>query len=127
MNTELFKKIEKHIVREDGSFDPRTFHMSSWEDDDACGTTRCISGWAIFETTGQPLFDPDQERHQSVAKLADRLGVEPEFEAIGAELLGLPADMIGFFYVSEEVAVEFVKRAARGDSVESIREWRDSL
>lgn len=119
-DTERFKKIEKHIFTKDGLIDRSTFNTVDWE---ACGTTRCVAGWAIYDETGSRLFDELGEVGSSVSQLADRLGVEVDFESVAVTLLGLPEDLAGLFYASSATAAEFVRRAARGDSVESVRGW----
>ena len=111
MNTELFRKIDAII-----KLTPEKMEMCSWASNEerSCGTTRCVAGWAVHLTTGQPLFDDDNE-HPSVRELADSLGVPPAFEVLGGELLDLSPEVAArLFYVSNEDAAKFVSLAARG-------------
>lgn len=109
MNTELFQKID--------AIPEEAFDMSSWANREHrdCGTTRCMAGWAIHFTTGQPLFDADDEEHPSVQALAETLGVQPYMEILGRELLGLDRYTAGqVFYLSNQNAKEFISLAAQG-------------
>lgn len=122
MNTELFKKINDVV-----SVDPYgRLDMSIWEDE-TCGTTRCVAGWAISLTTGQPLTitGPGGVRqHPSVLELAARLGVAvttdghgrswASFESLAAKLLHLASADRDLFYSSGDTALEFVALAATG-------------
>lgn len=123
--TERFKKIEQHIKHEGGGPDFNTFNMASWESEEVCGTTRCVAGWAIHDEINAPLYlGNGGEWSREILELTDRLGLKmPDFEAMGAKLLGLPPDMVGIFYANEDTAYEFVRRAARGDTEEQIRAW----
>lgn len=125
MNTELFQKIHEVI-----SPRPDLLRMHDWESIDGsgeCGTTRCIAGWAVHLTTGEPLFHlvPDGDglemEHPSVLALSDRLGLGPldrrNFEMIGARLLGLDTDTarVVFYDADDDRAREFVRLAAAGE------------
>lgn len=109
MNTALFGQINDIIAAE-----PRKLSMDSWEGS-PCGTTRCMAGWAVHLTTGKPLYDDGGEHHPSVRELAERLGVDDDFEEIGAALLDLdPDDAAVIFYVDSERGAEFIRLAAQG-------------
>lgn len=92
INQDLFGRIDKIIQSE-----PESFEMGCWErpsiqfvsldgETVACGTTRCVAGWAIhlthedkFGATGKPL-----------SKMTNDLGGHPEaYARVGAEVLGL--------------------------------------
>lgn len=121
MNTELFKKIHDQITSEPDGFD-----MNTWEGPGAaCGTTRCVAGWAIYFATGSPLYGySGAGAHPKVVELARDLGVKvypgdsvnfEDFGDLGAKLLGLEGFDRDLFYASEEVAARFVQLAAAGD------------
>lgn len=114
MNTELFKKIDDII-----SVRPTEFDMDSWENGDGCGTTRCAAGWAINLTTNQPLYDSNNNLHQSVYDLAARLGVDADFQQLGAKLLGLTTYESSLFYVDGDRAARFIKLAGQGKHYEA--------
>ena len=107
INRERFQNVHGHITAEDG------FSMYSWEESaPSCGTTRCVAGWAIFDEINVPITNPDGEPTDEVYDLAESLGVEADFETVGAALLGLSGRMVRLFYQSDHIAAEFVKRAA---------------
>jgi hypothetical protein len=117
MNTELFKKIHDII-----SADPDKLGMSSWENfDPGCGTTRCVSGWAVCLTTGTSLYDLADEVHPEVKKLARDHGAltsggySIDFQKLGASLLGLSEYESNAFYLDDDPALEFVRLASEGD------------
>lgn len=126
MNTELFKKIYETIAP-DGVVDSSKFDMDTWEGKPdpirsaSCGTTRCVSGWAIhFASGGSQLYSKDLSSPQPVVDLADRHDVLSasgvvDFDRLGAALLGLDRDEKSLFYVDEERALQFVRLAAQGD------------
>jgi hypothetical protein len=115
MNTKLFEKVRK-------STDDGRLEMRGWEfrREEACGTTRCMAGWAIYHTTGEELYqwtlDGSTKRHApSVTRLAEELGVPDGFEEIGGELLGLTPDEAGTaFYMDDDYAARFIALAAEG-------------
>ena len=115
MNTELFKKIYETIAP-DGVVDSSKFNMSEWE---GCGTTRCVSVWAIYFASGGTSLLDDQRRE--VFDLADRYGVYTghqwiDFEVLGAMVLGLTLDEAEvLFHTREADAVQFVRLAAQGN------------
>jgi len=122
MNTELFAKIHEVITVE-----PRLFDMTTWEDTNACGTTRCIAGWAVHLNTNQPLYTQFGDLHESVAELSESLGIEviggynSDFQNIARELLGLDAwTAARVFYISDTRAKQFVELAANGYEDEAL-------
>ena len=116
MNRELFKKIHDIITPT-----PDKLDMGSWEGE--CGTTRCVAGWAIYLTTGQPVYVTDERgnirQHPSLATLAERLETviwdkggefqEVNVPQLAAKLLDLPHGHRALFYVEDEVALAYVK------------------
>lgn len=128
LNIELFQKIHDVI-----SVEERGFDMANWEDGarNGCGTTRCVAGWAINLTTGEPLYiDGGDYHHESVIELAKSLGThvqdvgdgseEADLEALGGKLLGLEPDDRSLFYAGNERAAKFVELAAQGLEGEAI-------
>lgn len=125
MNRELFKKIDDIITP-----DPAKLDMGSWEDSTPeCGTTRCIGGWAITLTTGEPLYVRTEgglyRQHPSVIELAKRLrtpvwgaaeghGEEANIPKLAAKLLDIPRSHQQFFFSEDEVGAAYVKAAAEG-------------
>lgn len=119
MNQALFKKVYNAI-----SARPHEFDMDTWEEPEAgCGTTRCLAGWAIFETTGQPLWDPKwsfNKINSSVYDYAESLGIsyerdsEVEFDVLGLNALGLNTTDAWVFYTSRGKAREFARLASEG-------------
>lgn len=119
MNQELFKQIHDTI-----STKPEQFGMSDWEFTNyanECGTTRCVAGWAIHLTTGQPLYKRNGDKHESFRELADRLGLEPDVETVGATLLELDLEDAQIaFYMGEGRAAKFVKLASEGNETAAL-------
>lgn len=135
MNTELFKKIDDRISIE-GNLD-----MAAWEDSPAtrdddspvCGTTRCVAGWAVYETTGKELYRPEGGFSDETIALAKERGGWREddeeearggwvdFEVLGLALLGLGAEDRELFYGSEELAGRVVALFAAGQADEARR------
>lgn len=139
LNRELFRKVEEYIRPDSDeglrSWNPLAFDMGVWEngpkrdvDGELCGTTRCVAGWAVYATLGQPLYssgtvdvvDPACGLSPAFQELAAELGVQADIGIVASTLLGLPREMQGLFYTYEELAAEFVHRTARGDSIESL-------
>jgi hypothetical protein len=124
INIPLFQKIDQRLEE-----DESLLEMSTWEDHagTTCGTTRCVSGWAIHEKTGTPLYAHGQagargDHHPAIAELAEELGVEDDFEVIGAKLLGLtPAEASRLFYASNDKAREAVTLYAQNRAREARR------
>ena len=120
MNRELFEKIHDVI-----STSPESLDMGAWEWDAACGTTRCIAGWAMhFSVHDGRVFDPAGTVSQSVRDLADRLGARDEygytsFPSLAGELLGLDRVDRELFYVDSDLATEFVRLASEGREEEA--------
>lgn len=126
MNTELFRKIDKDITLPGGiGIDYNRFEMAGWEESEPeCGTTRCVAGWAIYETTGQPLYTDGGSRHsEATVELAKRLGAQihsvegvehVDLEDLAAKVLGLDREDRVLFYTDEHIAAEFVRLAAEG-------------
>jgi hypothetical protein len=130
-NTELFRKIHEII-----STQPRKFCMSFWEDPTDCGTTRCVAGWAVHLTTGEPLYANNEtfsiDHHPAVIRLAGRLGVPDDFDYIGSELLEIEFDLgERLFHCGNSVAAHAVELFAEGrdeeaaDYLNSPDRWRD--
>lgn len=118
MNTELFKKVHEVINDDLDQFD-----MDAWEDN-SCGTTRCVGGWAIYFAAGEvPLYNWESSGvSEEVIALADRLGVQSipdikwvHFPQLAARVLGLEEHDVRLFHVGEITATEFVRLAAQGD------------
>lgn len=118
MNTELFKKIHEVI---NGDLDQ--FDMDAWEDD-SCGMTRCVGGWAIYFAAGEvPLYNWESYGvSEEVIALADRLGVQNspdikwvDLRRLAARVLGLEEHDVRLFHVGGITATEFVRLAAQGD------------
>jgi hypothetical protein len=109
-NTQLFQKIDERLDE-----DEMLLEMSTWEDTGpVCGTTRCVAGWAIHEVTGQPLYIGGQ-RNPAIAELAESLGVDDDFEAIGAKLLDLGKGTAAILFFSpNDRARDVVKLFAQG-------------
>lgn len=120
-NAELFAKI-RDIIRDN----PEQHDQSTFEDD-ACGTTRCVAGWAIYLEAGAPLFtsDPGVRLTPEVKALEERLGlVRGGFEddldmvpVIAQKLLGLndrQAHQL-FYRMNNRRALELVERYAEGE------------
>lgn len=134
MNRELFKKIDDRIT-----LTPARLDMESWETQPAdrteCGTTRCIAGWAIYETTGQPLYVTDERgairQHPSLVALAERLGTviwgkgtdvqEVNIPALAMKLLDLPRAHRHLFYTDDDIAVAYVKAVVEGRNIDAER------
>lgn len=125
MNTELFKKIHD-VIRAD----PAGFDMGTWEGlkdygHPACGTTRCVAGWAVHFASGEgglfAIIDGRAEYSPGVLALAGRLDVALSFDRdhpvadLGAKVLGLERGDRELFYADEKTAAEFVRLAAQGD------------
>lgn len=120
-NAELFAKIRDVIKA-----NPEGHEQSVFEDD-ACGTTRCVAGWAIYLETGAPLFtsDPGVCLTPEVRDLEGRLGLERvQFEddldmvpVIAQKLLGLSERQAHqlFYEMSNGRALELVERYAEGE------------
>ena len=134
MNRELFKKIDDMIT-----LTPTRLDMESWENQPAdrteCGTTRCIAGWAVYETTGQPLYVIDDDglvrQHPSLTTLAERLGTaisgkgtefqEVNISALAVKLLDLPRSHRALFYSEDDIAAAYVKAVAEGRDDDAAR------
>lgn len=134
MNVELFKKVNDRIAVE-GNLD-----MATWEDvpdpDDqygpSCGTTRCVAGWAVYETTGAELYDRDGGYPEATIALAKERGgwveddEEPQggwvdFEVLGLKLLGLRGSDGALFFETDELATRVVALFAAGQAAEARR------
>lgn len=115
-NNALFLKIDQRL--DEGEM---LLEMSTWEDSGpVCGTTRCVAGWAIHETTGQPLYvggvlNPAMER------LAEELGVNAGLGQIAMELLGLEGAEQALFFTDNERARDVVKLFAQNRDDEARR------
>lgn len=105
MNTELFRKVRDSAAVEGA------LNMSYWEDDrrGACGTSRCIAGWAVYHALGEkPVYSGD-DLSPAARELAGSLGVGVDVSPIAEKLLDLPPDVAGaLFYVDDDAATEFL-------------------
>jgi hypothetical protein len=121
INQDLFGRIDKQIGSE-----PEGFNMDSWErvvllesSATACGTQRCVAGWAIhmvhedrFGATGKPLR----------LQLLDLVGFAANdhanplgYQEYGAEILGLTYGEAGqLFYSPPALARVLVHAYATG-------------
>lgn len=118
MNTELFKKVHKSITLEEGL----KFNMGSWEsftpegqEPSECGTTRCVAGWAVYETIGVPLFNGKGSWSDEYLNLEMHYGAH-SIVNVACKLLDIDLEVGNqLFYADEDVAEQFVKFAAEGD------------
>lgn len=131
VNQDLFGRVDKQI-----SSEPEWFNMNSWEqlvtqhhvnigEATACGTTRCVAGWAIHMThvdrygeTNLPLRDM---LHDLTGKVATGDAANPTIEEsegyqeYGARILGLTYSEAGrLFYAPPELARSLVHAYATG-------------
>jgi len=108
LNIPLFQKIHDQI---DNS--PESHNQGTWE----CGTSRCVAGWAIHLTTGQPVY-ATIGLHPATRELAERHDVHTgSIPAVALRLLGITADEAGrLFYADDEQAAEAVRLAATGQA-----------
>lgn len=114
LNRELFQKIHQQITDR-----PETHDQSSWET--ACGTSRCIAGWAVHLTTNAPVYEPgslSESLSFQTRSLADDILPEHVLRtvpSIARHLLGLDAEEAGrIFYAIDEDARLAVRLAAEG-------------
>jgi len=115
VNRELFKKINDVIGGPHGLYLDK-FNMTIWEGVESCGTTRCVAGWAINLTTGEPLFNGRGKFSGATERLAESMGLAGvDLEEMGARLLDLGMADRTIFYSDEWTAAEFVRLAAEGD------------
>lgn len=122
LNIPLFKKIHDRI-----SAAPEVHSQDTWE----CGSTRCIAGWAVHLTTGEPVFSENngwRGLHPATRELARRYGLAADsVPAIALRLLGITADEAGrLFYADDDKAAEAVDLAAAGRA-EEFAEYVQSL
>lgn len=119
MNTELFRKILAKVEAE-----PQAFDMSTWEafPAPACGTTRCIAGWAVYLETGVPLYQMTSDGFDVSPEskaLAVRLGFEDgefvETSWLAARLLDLSPGLANMFYLGNGNGLTALRLAAQGD------------
>lgn len=120
-NIELFKQINEII-----STQPDRHDQGTWESQSsACGTTRCVAGWAVHLTVKADLFTLDDDGYattspevRALAAQQNRGGISKSrsIPRIARELLGLTADeaTVLFFYADEEEAREVVGMIAAG-------------
>ena len=131
INTELFQKINDRITAHPGSFDMDSWegYTDSWDGytdyrTQECHTTRCVAGWAIYETTGKQLFEADGSTlHESVTNLAESYGFSTDQPAgdlivtVGAKVLGLEReDANALFHAPADGAHEVVEAFAEGQN-----------
>lgn len=132
VNRELFQKIHDVI-----SVRPAEHDQTDWEwDGGSCGTTRCVAGWAVHLTTGEPLYAGGVgiTLRPETVDLALGHGVDGEADVnklipvTAQRLLGLDDDLAQrlFFYVSNEAARKVVRAFAEGRDHEAasiLHEW----
>lgn len=103
INTELFQKIYDQIAQH-----PETHNQAVFEMHDACGTVRCVAGWAI---TLEGRVDQKGSIYDGVVSARAIL-------TLAAELLGLSEAQANelFYAVTDAEAVELCHRyATKGD------------
>ena len=124
MNTELFRQINEII-----SARPEKHDQATWESQSPreCGTARCVAGWAVYLTTGEPLlsWQPGEDIRLSDAtvELAHDKGVYVEHPGdsvtiprLAAKLLGLTRDEAASLFYSDDLPARWaVEKAAAGD------------
>ena len=125
LNSALFQKIHEIVTAQPDEFSMNTWEAGPHTNDSACGTVRCMAGWAIHLSTEQPLYERrgDSLRvHPSVDGLAEELEIDEEtgsasaFSPVAAELLGLTnEDAEVVFHMDDEHGLEFISKAAAGD------------
>lgn len=112
VNRELFQKIHEVIT-----LHPEQHDQGAWEESDlTCNTTRCVAGWAITLTTGQPVYSRRDALHPATLTLGKRPGKRPGIPSIAGELLGLndaEADVL-FYRTGSDKARDVVKAFAEG-------------
>ena len=97
--TEDQRLLRKRVLHQIET-EPETFDMSSWEGEYACGTTRCLAGWAVF-------FGGESERYKRQTSWSD--------DAI--RLLGLTSDecmggRVILFYETKDAALGRMRELA---------------
>lgn len=113
MNIELFRKIDEVIQALPGQH-----YQGTWETMTACGTTRCIAGWAVALTTNAPLFDVYGNPTRETSQISREFGLSDGFNigAIGRRLLDLTPQQAGrLFFTDDETARDAVRCFAAGD------------
>jgi hypothetical protein len=146
VNRELFQKIHDIIAAQ--TAERRVHYQQTWESQGSCGTTRCVAGWAIHLTTGEPVFvhdsaiTPPAHLSPSLVELARTRGISADsgdadyFDLIpllARDLLGLTEkDAYTLFFVADTPeARTAVRMAAHGDEqgfrqlLRSIRDERE--
>jgi hypothetical protein len=131
VNQDLFGRVDKQI-----SSEPEWFNMNSWEqlitqhhvnigEATACGTRRCVAGWAIhmvhedrFGATSKPLAHMLADLTGAVvAHSASSLTMQDSegYQEYGARILGLTYSEAGqLFYSDPALARELVHAYATG-------------
>ena len=123
INRELFQKIHEII-----SAHPEQHDQGSWEGTRGpdCGTTRCVAGWAVFLTTGEPLTRSTNTGIMGNSLATQELLRENDWESIpeaGRRLLGLNEDVACslFYDASNEEARAAVKAFSEGRESDALR------
>lgn len=113
MNIELFRKIDEVIQNT-----PEKHYQGTWETITACGTTRCIAGWAVALTTNAPLFNRYGNPTYETLRISREFGLSDgsNIGAIGRRLLDLTPQQAGrLFLTDDETARDAVRCFAAGD------------
>jgi hypothetical protein len=132
INHELFREIHDVI-----SVHPEWHLQSTWEwAGAACGTSRCVAGWAIHLTTGAPVYADQISAilHSKTVALAREHGVAKEswgedlVPATAQKLLGIDGEAAHrlFYIVPEDVARDVVQAFAEGrddDAASILYDW----
>lgn len=109
---------------------PDSFDMISWETPGACGTTRCIAGWAIYDEIGGPIWDTNDEF--TPAFLDFMRGADPTWEArttefpveVAGDLLGLTEEQyMALFFTYTAQGRTFLEQVRSGASEAELADW----
>lgn len=108
LNTELFRMIDRQITDR-----PESHDQGTWVGTGACGTTRCIAGWALHFT------DPDRDVSVTARRIIRENNIPlPTPDVIGTAarlVLGLsPSEADALFYSPESRSAELVRQYANG-------------
>lgn len=121
MNVELLKRINDVV-----KLDPESFDMNAWEG--YCGTTRCVAGWAVYLTTGEPLYRGGGWA-DSLCDLAVELGLpEGDMQSVARELLWLTfIESEKLFYTDSDKASHFLHLVGEGriEEARALFGWDD--
>lgn len=106
------KELGRLVLRQVTEF-PESFDMGDWAGSNACGTTACIAGWAMF-------FSGYEVNRYSCFIRPDGSMVTDD-EAEGRGLLGLSQEELyvsdeddGLFYIDKDEAIRRLAELAAG-------------